>query len=141
MRRAELQLERRLNSCLTSRRVAQMSSRLSPSLSRTRSASTLSLLRYLATRTQTSFKHRKLSTRFELLVPYLLLPHTRQQSNLRSLNTSSTPGSHRRRLHHVCVCMARKRFELSPYARKICHAVTDRPSKSAFWSVRPSGVH
>ena len=31
MRRAELQLERRLNSFLTSRRVAQMSSRLSPS--------------------------------------------------------------------------------------------------------------
>ena len=57
-------------------------------LSLTHSASTLSLLRYLATRTQTSFKHRKLSTRFELLVPYLLLPHTRQ-SNLRSLNTSS----------------------------------------------------
>ena len=56
----------------------------------------------------------------------------------------STPAQHRAvtgAVFTMCVCAWRASALSSPYARKICHAVTDRPSKSAFWSVRPSGVH
>ena len=131
-------LERRSNSFLTSRRVAQTSV-LSPG-SLTHSASTLSLLRYLATSTQASFKHR--NSQLALSSSYLTSCCRTHDNNPTCAH--STPAQHRAvtgAIFTMCVCAWRASALSSPYARKICHAVTDRPSKSAFWSVRPSGVH
>ena len=140
-------LERRSNSFLTSRRVAQTSV-LSPG-SLTHSASTLSLLRYLAfsgrigdLHTQASFKHR--NSQLALSSSYLTSCCRTHDNPTCAHSTPAQLGSHRRRLHRVYVCMACKCFDGSPYARKICHAVT-RLSQTAhqecLWRVRPYRVH
>ena len=94
-------LERRSNSFLASRRVAQTSV-LSP-WSVTHSASTLSLLRYLATSTQASFKHR--NSQLALSSSYLT-SCCRTHDNNRTC-THSTPAQHRAvtgAVFTMCVC-------------------------------------
>ena len=94
-------LERRSNSFLTSRRVAQTSV-LSPG-SLTHSASTLSLLRYLATSTQASFKHR--NSQLALSSSYLTSCCRTHDNNPTCAH--STPARHRAATGAVftmCVC-------------------------------------
>ena len=94
-------LERRSNSFLTSRRVAQTSV-LSPG-SLTHSASTLSLLRYLATSTQASFKHR--NSQLALSSSYLTSCCRTHDNNPTCAH--STPAQHRAvtgAVFTMCVC-------------------------------------
>ena len=91
-------LERRSNSFLTSRRVARTSV-----LSPTHSASTLSLLRYLATSTQASFKHR--NSQLALSSSYLTSCCRTHDNN--PTCTHSTPAQHRAvtgAVFTMCVC-------------------------------------
>ena len=86
--------------------------------------------------TQASFKHR--NSQLALSSSYLTSCCRTHDNPTCAHSTPAQPGSHRRRLHHVCVCMARKRFELSLCTQDLscCHRP---PIKSACGECGPPG--